>query len=312
MTDPNGIETSLVELTGQDSEAVRSFRQTYQGLTEEGRQTLGILLQDYLTQTHPLGRLDSKKAIGDALKLTEGIVELLNKYAPVGPTGDLTPESTQGLHLIAHLVTHALRTFPAGYLTSDAAQGVIVGAFGSVGTISDVVATDYYIGPRAVNQDATHALEEFFTGVPFGPTVQEMRSAIHPVDLILQDWYAAVKYVHNQEVAPNGAFLRDGTPLFRFAPDCIPYVYANKDCFPDLSVLKVDDGKYVEQWLRGTPLSRNGGKNRNDINTTTQDSWIAMLTGYVPNDNKAINGLYQRYNRPLLSTAIGIGLERRM
>ncbi len=232
---------------------------------------------------------------------------MLNEYAPVGSEGDLAPENSQTLHLVAHLVTHALRTFPARYLTSDAAQGIIVGAFGIVGNISDVIATDYFIGPRAANQDATHALEEFFTGVSFRPNVQEMRSAIHPVDLILQDWYAAVKYIYNQGIAPREAFLRDGTPLFRFAPDCIPYVHANRDCFPDLEVLKVNDGKYVEQWLRGTPLSRDGGNG-----TIRQKDWIAMLTGYTPADNEAIQGLSERYNAPLLSTAVSIGLERRM
>jgi len=139
-------------------------------------------------------------------------------------------------------------------------------------------------------------LAEYFTGIPFQLTEHSLWAVPNPASLILADWYAAVKYCKTRGV-PAEAFLNDGTPLFKFAPDALPFVSRNREGFPGLDILRVNDGTHVEGWLNTAKIGHGQGE-------VPHDNWLVLLTGYTPQDNRAVSGLYQRYNEALLVTAL--------
>ncbi len=207
-------------------------------------------------------------------------------------------------HVLGLLVTQmagAIR-FDPRLVTSERYQEIITEAFATVTDISDLSSTEFYLGTKPVNSQSNDLVGEYFAAVPFSHTLRDLEAVITPVHMILHDWGAAVQYCKNQGV-PNDAFLRDGTNLFRFAPDALPYVHANKGDFPSLELRKVNNGEYVESWLTSAHLGEGEGR-------VPHDSWLVLLTGYVPNDNKAIPGLYRRYSAPKLSTALDIQNRR--
>ena len=76
--------------------------------------------------------------------------------------------------------------------------------------------------------------------------------------------------------------------MFEFAPDSLDYVQDNLGAFPNLDKTKVDDAKYVEQWLKTVEIGKGPEK-------VEAKDWLVMLTGYTPKDNVAVHGLEQRY-----------------
>lgn len=287
-----------------------SLKETSASLPKEAQETLAVLLGAYADhirdQTENIGGLgpEQQKALEtmaqNALGVAGGIVDFLNTYVKVESDSKIGIAQAQALNYFTNLVSTCVRLAP-GLATNEEAQLIIANGLSTIGNLADVISTEYFLGERA-KANANKLIEEYFNGVPFQPSVTDMGREIAPVQFIIQDWHAAVKYCI-REGEPGEAFLRDGTPLFRFAPDCLPYVHKHLKLFPGLDLLKVNDGVHVEQWLANTPIGKCPGH-------TTHDTWLTLLTGYTPKDNKAVPGLYQRYNAPLISTAISVGKQR--
>ena len=301
----NGVHGTNADV----EQIIDSLRKTYSGLPEDAQNTLGILIQTYARKLQdqnvgiPLTTQQRQilEVIGrDAASIGSSIVSFLGQFTP-SKEGSLAIEEAQGLTYFANLISTTLR-FGSPVLQNGQAQLIIANALSTAGNFADVISTRYFLGTEAESR-ANELLGEYFVGVGFKPSVAEMnRETGSPVEIILRDWYAAVRYCMAEGVSKD-AFLRDGTPLFRFAPDCLPYVQANIERFPKLELLKVNDGQHVEQWLKHAAIGVMSG-------TTTHDNWLTLLTGYTPNDNKVISGLYERYNKPLISTAVAIGLNK--
>ena len=208
--------------------------------------------------------------------------------------------------LLAQTVNGMMTNHPRTF-NDDSLQRIIGDAFAKVADMSGIVATEYHLGrdPVMVSGDksANDFIGEYFDRMPLKVDINELATQTSPVDVILNDWYNAVKYCGALCDVPDDAFLRDGTPLFRFAPNTLDYVKENIEYFPGINMEKVNDGGYVEEWLKHTPIiSKN--KIESGETGTTLDNWLVLLTGYVPEDNEMIPQLSDRYNDVLVSTAI--------
>jgi hypothetical protein len=246
-----------------------------------------IKLGNYLTDSNTI------------TKLILNHIEQLGDLSEVGK-GDKVKE--YALYGVAAQIASALRLSPET-VENEAVQLIISDAFGVVNDIADVSSSDFYLGRNPVDKGiANRFVEGYFAAVPFSPSVYEMLTAVNPVDLVLQDWGAAVRYCRAMGVQED-AFLRDGTNLFRFAPDALPYVYEHREDFPGLELTKVNDGAHVDSWLTHAKIGVN------ERNVTLND-WLILLTGYISEDNAAIPGLNERYNAPLVATALDVQNRR--
>lgn len=235
-----------------------------------------------------------------AFKIGAEVTNYIDTYCGYGDS------AKPSLGLLAQTVSGMMTNHPHTF-NSDSLQDTIHAAFAKVADMSGILATEYHLGrdPVLVSGDksANDFIGEYFERMPFKADINELATQTSPVDVILNDWYNAVKYCGALCDVPDDAFLRDGTPLFRFAPNTLEYVEENIEYFPGINMEKVNDGGYVEEWLKHTPIiSKN--KIESGETGTTLDKWLVLLTGYVPEDNEMIPQLYDRYNEVLVSTAI--------
>lgn len=323
MADDNNLNAIVLALTrptdvsvkGQEAvqTVVDSLIATYTFLPKEAGDTLAVLLGTYASQIHderggmPLTHDQQKtlEVMGTAAaQIAASVIEYLKEHVAPQSGQSLDASQATGLKYFADLVGIAMRAAP-GLLGNPQAELILATSLGRAGNLANVISRRYFLGERAETIEGTNAnrlMTEYFEGVGFHPTVADMSSIPgSPVELILQDWAAAVKYCMNQGI-PAEAFTADGS-LFKFAPDCIRYVHENASTYPGLDLLKVNDPAHVSEWLRRTAIGVKAGR-------TTHDNWLTLLTGYTPDDNRAIPGLYKRYNQPLVSTAINIGLNK--
>ncbi len=294
-------------------EIVDSLRDTYASLPEDAASTLAVLLSTYAAQVDdsrdklPL-TTEQKKVLEEvgkeAAAIAANVIRFLRTYVAPQEGQSLDPTQATGLRYFGDLVGIAMRAAP-GLVSNPQAELILATSLGRAGDLANVISRRYFLGERAETIEGINAnqlMAEYFNGVGFHPTVAEMSSIPgSPVELILQDWAVAVKYCMNQGI-PAEAFTTDGS-LFKFAPDCLPYVHREAERYDGLDLLKVNDPAHVSEWLRRTAIGVKAGR-------TTHDNWLTLLTGYTPKDNRAIPGLYKRYNQPLVSAAINIGLNK--
>ncbi|MEK6963204.1 MAG: hypothetical protein AABX70_02160 [Nanoarchaeota archaeon] len=286
--------------------------------TQDARDTIAVLweelLASYRTRLERLGLTveDLENAPFDAKELADRIGKDLFAYLHENPTLANNPKeksSLAGLYHLAATIGVALRLTPTIALNSSA-QTVISHGLLSANNLADCISDRFYLGREIEGEGrlveeihATNALiQTYFDHMPFKPGLEQLRAIPTPISLVLTDWNATVEYCKRHGV-PSTAFLNDGTPLFKFAPDALPYVYSNRERFSGLDLLLVNDGAHVNGWLQGAKLGREAGQ-------ISHDDWLVLLTGYKPEDNQAIPLLYQRYNEPLISTALDLGNKR--
>ena len=290
---------------------IRTVQDRYLNAPNRTSESLGIAIKvatdEYVENLSRLSLPESdmtslRQSIEDGKELSTAIIRHLDQYFdPTTDTDDSTKDG-QVLYTLASQIASALR-LNQSTITNEGAQTIIADAFGLVGDIADCSATEFYLGKNAINEgQANELIEEYFSSIPFRPSVQDMQSGGSPIDLFLTDWAAGVEYCRNQGV-PAEAFLRDGTNLFRFAPNSLSYVYDHSDDFPELDLKRINHGPTVEAWLKSVTIGVNPGQV--DI-----ANWNVLLTGYTPEDNAEIPGLNERYNAPLLSTALSIENRR--
>ncbi|MCK5333413.1 MAG: hypothetical protein KAJ24_02790 [Candidatus Aenigmarchaeota archaeon] len=237
---------------------------------------------------------DAEEAYGTVLTIAANITNYLDAHTtePV--------EKYAAIGVLTDMMMTAVRYHPH-IVEDEGAQRIIDDAFVATKDLTDIVSTEFHLGPKAVG-DANKYIEEYFEMMQLNLTVFNMDTVTNPVQLLINDWYAASNYC-KRNGAPEEAFLKDGTPLFRFAPDCLEYVKEHFDEFPGLNPSKVNDGAHVEQWLRSTPIGM-------DKEHTKLANWLVLLTGYTPNDNIEIPLLCERYNEAIVSTAIDKELSK--
>ncbi len=252
-----------------------------QGIDDERRASLEILASAYSQ-----GRSEDPRVTSAANNVARVLKKYLTRYG-----------SLKELELVTGIIAGTLR---APYIGNPEAQQVISDAFVTVADIADIISTDFFLGSRA-KDDSSKFISDYFQAVDFRPCARELHNELQPVQLILQDWYQAVEYCKLQGVDEN-AFIK-GSNLFKVSPDCLPYIKEHQNEFPGLVLIRLNNGPFVEQWLSTTRIGQVEG-------FATHDAWLTVLTGYTPTDNRAIQGLYERYNPPLVSTAISIANKR--
>jgi|GEM_PF-1890923 len=278
-----------------------ALKTTYDDLSPELQRTYEILFHTESTQNCDEGAKGSNDvssgAMADAMKIAAGITEYLTKYL----VEENISRETNVSHL-ARMAGIAFRMHPST-ITDDGLQKAITTCLitGKPIDLSDIISTDYYIGPQAKG-NGNVLLRQYFEEVPFKISAEFLSNRADPVDDVIKDWYRAVTYCRNHGL-PGEAILRDGTPLLRFAPDCIPWVKDNLDEFPGLDSLSVNNGVYIDQWLRNTLVGTTEG-------CTTHRAWLVLLTGYTPEVNEYV-GVDRRYSEAGLSAALGITIDNR-
>jgi hypothetical protein len=184
-------------------------------------------------------------------------------------------------------------------------QKIVSGILADIGDISDVIGNDWYLGHRS-DDFANGVINEYFDKIPFAHSESNITTSQDPVGYIFRDWSRAVDIAKSFGVDED-AFLPDGVNLFKFAPDTLIFVKEHPELFPDLDITKVNNGAYVEAWLKNTSIDPVGGP-KGEYNL--HDGWLVLLTGYTPEDNKSIEGLYDRYNKMFLMTALHVHQRR--
>jgi hypothetical protein len=286
---------------------VSVVKQSYLTAPDRTTETLKIAIAkattDYIDSLRQRGFSEKDiQRIDAAVESGRGIVtqtlEVIQEQV-LQPGETVTEENLSGkvLYAIAAQMASGLR-LNRFTINSHEAQTIIASAFNTVADIADLSSTDFYIGTKAKDEKANKLIKEFFETHSFEQSVQGMRSYVHPADLILDDWGATVQYCIKQGIEKQ-AFLPDGTNLFKFSPDALPYAHSNPKMFPNLEINKVNNGQYVDSWLTG-----------GDLGDVTLDNWLVLLTGYTPEDNKGVPGLYERYPAALVSTALDIHNRR--
>ena len=283
-----------------------AIRARYVHLPEDTQRTIGILMGAFIDdvgQRFPQSgaELDGRSQLiaDEASQIASGVARFVDKYVQPDSTGGLDDTQARVITYFSSLLASALRTSP-GLITNERAQLLIATGLGSIGDLVDVVSEKYYFGPQSDGK-AEALIREYSAGVPLGLSLENMLGNPDPVQVLIRDWYAAVHYCQINGVEEK-AFLRDGTPLFRFAPNALGYIDDNEEEFPGLSLLKVNEGDHVEQWLRKTLVGKQDGQ-------ASHDAWLVLLTGYTPDFNKQI-GVYERYSKPLVSTALYLANRR--
>ena len=293
----------------EPKDLVETVRRNYLTAPKQTKKALSIAMRDaslsFLERVGPSLNHNQKTELALALSGSADLAENVLEYiGSLDGLGVLTESSVSGhalYGLTAQLVA-ALRLSP-GIVESETAQRIIVEALSLVNDLADASANDFYLGRDPIDGGkANQLIGEYFSAISFQPSFQELKGSPAPVHLILNDWGAAVRYCKGSGVAED-AFLRDGTDLFRFAPDALSYVQNQRDLFPGLVLRQVNNGSHVESWLTGAQI----GLGQRAIST---ESWLVLLTGYTPDDNAAIPGLNKRYSSPLISTALDIQNRR--
>lgn len=295
MTDDNGSRSLVL-----------GVRERYLAAPDRTRNSLTIAVEeavnDYIQRVRTLDPKDIdalKQALDGSSVIVEQIAAHLDSLE--GLTVDPNSIGGHALYALTAKVTSDLRLDPR-LIDNEAAQLIIADALYTVGDIADVCSSVHYLGADPVNKDANQLIEEYFAAVPFKPSFHDLKTSVMSVNMILQDWGAAVAYCRSMGI-PEEAFLRDGANLFRFSPDALPYVREHQENFPGLELRKVNNGPFVESWLTTAHLGVGAEK-------VGIEAWKLLLTGYTPKDNAAIPGLNERYTSPLVATALEIQNRR--
>ena len=150
----------------------------------------------------------------------------------------------------------------------------------AVGLGKDV--SSYFIG-REVTGNGNQLLENYFTNNAFEGTTREA---------VIEDWFKAVAYCKENGLDQE-AFIKDGD-LFKVTPNAHLYLKDNLTAFPGLDPRKVNDGTYVDHWLKTVEIGTAEGR-------VKPADWLILLTGYTPEDNVAVPQLTRRYEQVLNS-----------
>ncbi len=307
---PVRITQRPMELAVVKAQVARAY-----GVSEDAGEGIAVLLHTILSQ-YSARMTDMGASVDDegdspridATGIADMVSRYIGEYVPDGSNFAEEGPARAALYDLAFKVSVALRLHP-NVANNLGAQKLVDEGLGIPRDASECISDTFYLGVETGRDRDTSLIgrtntlvKDYFAAVPLGLSLRELRSVTNPIDLILEDWGAAVNYCRSKGT-PEEAFLSDGAALFRFAPNALAYINGHAEQFPGLDPSKVNDGSYVEGWLTSANIGEGEGQ-------VPYQNWMVLLTGYTPEDNAAIPGLELRYSEPLVTAALHIASHR--